>query len=81
MKIIVRIGDNTISGSTVPSGSTDMVLLGIGAVRQGDTVNAPFPGHTHVKHPVFRDKGVPVAFHGPRWARALNWSRPEMSAS
>ncbi|WP_095942091.1 PAAR domain-containing protein [Pseudomonas sp. ACN8] len=87
MKNIIRIGDKTTGGGTVQSGSTVMVFRGIGAARQGDPVDCPVPGHGRTViaegHPVFRDNGVPVAFHGHRCACGctLISSLPEASAS
>ncbi|WP_339437332.1 MULTISPECIES: PAAR domain-containing protein [unclassified Pseudomonas] len=68
MKGIIRIGDKTTGGGTVLSGSVDMVFRGRGAARQGDPVDCPIAGHGRTMiaegHPVFRDNGVSVAFHG-----------------
>lgn len=86
MKNIIRIGDKTTGGGTVASGSSDMIFRGIGVARQGDAVYCPLPDHGRTViaegHPVFRDKGVPVAFDGHRCACgcALISSLPEAGA-
>ncbi|WP_271411949.1 PAAR domain-containing protein [Pseudomonas sp. Q1-7] len=87
MKGIIRVGDKTTGGGTVISGSAVMKFHGIGVARVGDTVSCPIPGHgpTVVAegHPVFKDHGVPVAFHGHRCACGcvLLTSLPEATAS
>ncbi|WP_339421008.1 MULTISPECIES: PAAR domain-containing protein [unclassified Pseudomonas] len=87
MKGIIRIGDKTTGGGTVLSGSAVMVFRGIGVARQGDPVDCPIPGHGRTViaegHPVFRDKGIPVAFYGHRCACgcALISSLPEAGAN
>ena len=87
MKGVIRIGDKNISGGTVVSGSTTMKFHGIGVVRVGDPVICPIPGHGRnvvaEGHPVFKDHGVPIAFHGHRCACgcALLTSLPEATAS
>ncbi|MNG14668.1 PAAR motif protein [compost metagenome] len=87
MKGIIRIGDKTTGGGTVLSGSVDMIFRGLGAARQGDLVDCPVSGHGRTViaegHPVFRDNGVPVAFHGHRCACgcALISSLPEAGAT
>ncbi|MEJ5112082.1 PAAR domain-containing protein [Erwinia billingiae] len=72
MKGIIRIGDKHSGGGLVLSGSTIMKFNGIGVARQGDPVNCPIEGHGEnviaEGHPVFKDHGVPVAFHGHRCA-------------
>ncbi|SDK51824.1 Zn-binding Pro-Ala-Ala-Arg (PAAR) domain-containing protein, incolved in TypeVI secretion [Pseudomonas delhiensis] len=85
MKGVIRIGDKTTSGGSVLEGSQTMRFHGIGAARVGDKVSCPAHGPTVVNegHPVFKDHGVPVAFHGHRCACgcALLTSLPEATAS
>jgi len=68
MRSIIRIGDKTTGGGTVLSGSTVMIFGGIGVARKGDPVSCPILGHGPTViaegHPVFCDKGVPIAFQG-----------------
>lgn len=68
MKGIIRIGDKTSGGGAVLSGSTTMKFHGIGVARVGDPVSCPVPGHGETVvaegHPVFKDNGIPIAFHG-----------------
>ena len=84
MKGIIRIGDKTTSGGSVLEGSPTMRFHGIGSARVGDKVSCPAHGPTVVSegHPVFKDHGVPVAFHGHRCACgcALLTSLPEATA-
>ncbi|ALE87961.1 PAAR domain-containing protein [Pseudomonas versuta] len=72
MQGIIRKDDKTTGGGTVLAGSSAMKFGGIGVAREGDPVFCPVPGHGRTViaegHPVFRDNGVRVAFHGHRCA-------------
>lgn len=87
MKGVIRVGDKNSGGGVVLAGSPTMKFRGIGAARVGDPVMCPLPGHgaTVVAegHPVFKDHGLPVAFHGHRCACGcvLLTSLPEATAS
>ncbi|MCY1296068.1 PAAR motif protein [compost metagenome] len=87
MKGIIRVNDKTTGGGSVTSGSSTMKFQGIGVARVGDSVSCPIPGHGPTVivegHPVFKDHGVPVAFHGHRCACGcvLLTSLPEATAS
>ena len=68
MKGIIRIGDKTTGGGTVLSGCTAVQFGGIGVARQGDPLKSQIPGYSRLVITeglsVFKDNGVPIAFHG-----------------
>jgi uncharacterized Zn-binding protein involved in type VI secretion len=66
MQGIIRLGDKTTHGGAVLSCSTTMFFGDIGVARKGDCVSCPEHGDTTILegNPNYRDRGVPVAFHG-----------------
>ncbi|MBT8769593.1 PAAR domain-containing protein [Pseudomonas sp. DB1] len=87
LQTILRVGDKATGGGVVIAGSTTMKFRGIGVARVGDPVCCPLPGHGPTViaegHDVFKDHGVPVAFHGHLCACgcALLTSLPEATAN
>ena len=86
MQNIIRKGDTHTGGGQVLTGSDVMKFGGIGVARLNDPVFCPLPAHgpTFVAegHAVFKDNGVPIAFHGHRCACGclLISSMPQASA-
>ncbi|WP_145584784.1 PAAR domain-containing protein [Yersinia intermedia] len=72
MQGIIRIGDKTTHGGAVQSGSDAMIFGGLSVARKGDKVSCPIQGHgpkTIVEgNPNYLDNGIPVAFHGHKYA-------------